>query len=612
MALNGLVAANNLSDVVNSEEAWDNIGNSLSATIPIPSPTLDLDFANNRSLIDNVSGNNLITFDRASTGTFVGSDGLIQTAASGVPRFSYTPMTNESLGLLVEDATTNLLPRSEQFDDNVSWEKVDSLVTANAIAAPDGSITADKFIEAIPTNPSGHYLYQFFTYAPNTPYTFSVFIKAGERFKGYITLDTSLTVFPGGPANGAVFDLSAKTLTLIVGSIGASMIEFPGGWFRLSLTATSSAGGLSAPTIRLLNNTGTLDYAGDGISGLYVWGAQLETQVGATSYIPTTTATVTRAADIANISGSNFNSWYNQEEGTMFADVITSSAPNIYRVIWDVGFAPGVVPGTSIQALWSTPAWYLYPPIPPVNVNSLVITGSGATAASGKIVAGMKANNSIIAANGLLGTIDTSCAMPSPATVLYIGRYIQYSGQGISGTIKRLTYYPARLPNVTLQGLSLYGAVSSFSYSFSIKGRDILALKEVNKVSTRDFVLAKGLSSSIQPRITTASQYTSSGVVLRNAAMPKIAPITRGNYFFSAGLTLSGVSCQINGTNARSIATSPFSGSGATVPLLFAGLRPQANWRISEAMTSGTVTAPESAIPIETSDFLLFIKAGQS
>ena len=148
--------------------------------------------------------------------------------------------------------------------------------------------------------------------------------------------------------------------------------------------------------------------------------------------------------------------------------------------------------------------------------------------------------------------------------------------------------------------------------SFSIQGREILALREVNKTSTRDFVFIKGLRPAVQPRITTASQYTASGVALRDAAMLKIAPTTRGNYFFSAGLTLSGVSCQINGTNARSIATSPFSGSGATVPLLLTRLRPQANWRISEAMASGTVTAPETAIPIETNDFLLFIKAGQN
>jgi hypothetical protein len=137
-------------------------------------------------------------------------------------------------------------------------------------------------------------------------------------------------------------------------------------------------------------------------------------------------------------------------------------------------------------------------------------------------------------------------------------------------------------------------------------------LKEVNRASTRDFIFIKGLTSNAQARITTASQYTASGVALRNAAMLKVAPTTSGNYFFSSGLTLSGATCQINGTNALSIATSPFSSSTATVPLLFAGLRPQANWRFTEPMASGTVTAPEAAIPIETEDFLLFMKAGQS
>lgn len=607
MALNGLVAANNLSDVVNSEEAWDNIGNSLSATIPIPSPTLDLDFANNRSLIDNVSGNNLITFDRASTGTFVNSSGNIQAAASGVPRFSYKP----SLGLLVEGERTNLLLRSEEFE-NASWLKVDALTTANAIAAPDGSMTADKLIETTSTNPSGHYIVQSATYAPNTYYTFSVFVKAGERSKGYLTLDTGLIVFPNGPANGGIFDLSAKTFSPYYGGVGTStIIEYSNGWFRLSLTALSSAGGFGTSlTIRVLNNAGDTNYAGDNTSGFYIWGAQLEVGAEATSYISTTTATVTRAADIASISGSNFSSWYNQAEGAIFADVTpndSSSALVVNPIIWDIGSGLLTPYGSAAYLVWAGYGWLLYPPADPVNIYSLVYTSFGP-----KTAVAIATNNSILAANGLIGAVDTSCSMPPAATTLSIGKYGATNTNFLNGTIKRLTYYPARLPNVTLQGLSLYGAVSSFPYSFSVKGRDILALKEVNKVSTRDFVLAKGLSSKIQPRITTASQYTSSGVVLRNAAMPKIAPTTRGNYFFSTGLTLSGVSCQINGTNARSIATSPFSGSGATVPLLLAGLRPQANWRISEPMASGTVTAPETAIPIETSDFVLFIKAGQN
>ncbi len=148
--------------------------------------------------------------------------------------------------------------------------------------------------------------------------------------------------------------------------------------------------------------------------------------------------------------------------------------------------------------------------------------------------------------------------------------------------------------------------------SFSITGKDILALNGVSDTSTRDFVFIRGLTSRAQPRITTAAQNTASGVTLRNAAMLKASPTTSGNYLFSSGLTLSGVSMRVNGTPLLSIATSPFSGSTATTSILLRELQPQANWRITEPMPSGTIASPEFAIPFETNDFVLFMKAGQN
>lgn len=147
---------------------------------------------------------------------------------------------------------------------------------------------------------------------------------------------------------------------------------------------------------------------------------------------------------------------------------------------------------------------------------------------------------------------------------------------------------------------------------FTVKGRDILALDGIRNTSTRDFVFIKGLAATAQPRITVAASNTASGAASRDLAMPKLAPTTSGNYFFSSGLTLSGISTRINGTPALSIATSPFSGSTATAPLLFRELRPQANWRITESMSSGTIATPELAIPFETNDFVLYMKAGQN
>jgi len=150
------------------------------------------------------------------------------------------------------------------------------------------------------------------------------------------------------------------------------------------------------------------------------------------------------------------------------------------------------------------------------------------------------------------------------------------------------------------------------SIVFTIKGKDILALEGVSNASTRDLIFIKGLVSPAQPRLTTVAQNAASGTTLQNAAMLKASPTTVGNYLFSSGLTLSGVSTRINGTPALSIATSPFSGSTATASILLQELQPQANWRISEPMASGTIASPQLAIPFETNDFVLFIKAGQN
>jgi hypothetical protein len=159
---------------------------------------------------------------------------------------------------------------------------------------------------------------------------------------------------------------------------------------------------------------------------------------------------------------------------------------------------------------------------------------------------------------------------------------------------------------------NLGSSVTTSSGTFTIKGRDILALNGVSNASTRDFVFIKGLTSTAQPRITAAVQSAILGGALRDALMPKVSPITSGDYFFSTDITLSGVSARINDTPALSIATSPFSGSTAITNIFLKELQPQANWRITEPMSSGVIASPDLAIPFEMDDFTLFMKAGQS
>jgi hypothetical protein len=148
--------------------------------------------------------------------------------------------------------------------------------------------------------------------------------------------------------------------------------------------------------------------------------------------------------------------------------------------------------------------------------------------------------------------------------------------------------------------------------TFTVKGRDIFALEGVHNTSTRDFVFIKGLTSTVQPRLAIMSSGTATVAALRDNSLLRNIAVSSGNYFFSSSRTLSGVSTRINGTNARSIATSPFSGSNATTSLFLSNLRVQSNWRITEPMTAGTIASPQLAIPFETDNFVLFMKAGQS
>ena len=152
--------------------------------------------------------------------------------------------------------------------------------------------------------------------------------------------------------------------------------------------------------------------------------------------------------------------------------------------------------------------------------------------------------------------------------------------------------------------------ISGITTSITIQGRDILALEGVRNTSVRDFILIKGLLSAAQPRLTAAATSVASGTVLRDNALLKASPTSVGNYAISRGF-LDASSLRINGIQAASISTAPFSGSTATAPLSISTLSAPVNFRFTQAMPSGTITG-DRAIPIDTASFILYAKAGQS
>ena len=279
---------------------------------PICRPSLDLDFTQERL-------DPRITFSRGSIGTRVNRNRLIETVGVNVPRFDYDPVTGECKGLLIEESRTNLLTYSSDFSQSV-WTKTRSNILSNAAIAPDGTNTAFKLYNDTTVNASHRLTSTAVVTAGLALPTGSIFVKAAEYSRVLMSvIRDNGTAFAGLEV---AFDLKTGTIITNLGYSGVTgRIEpYDNGWYRISVVSTVAATTNYAIRINLLNvflsSAGT--YSGDNTSGIYVWGAQLEAGSFPTSYIPTTASIVPRSADNAQMTGTNFSSWYNPTEGSLF------------------------------------------------------------------------------------------------------------------------------------------------------------------------------------------------------------------------------------------------------------------------------------------------------
>jgi hypothetical protein len=364
---------------------------------------------------------------------------VLQTAAPGIPRFDHNPTTGESLGLLIEGQSTNLLTYSEQFD-NAAWGKSNVTIGSNFLVAPDGNITADKIQETavtgffgISVNPAAAF---------STTYTWSCYAKAGER--NYLTLNFSVLNINGS------FDLTTGTNT-VTGGAGKA-VSVGNGWWRLSVTVTTPASGTNllylVTGVSSVSNINT-QYSGVAGNGIYIWGAQLEASAFASSYIPTVASQVTRSADAASMTGTNFSSWYRTDEGTLFARTQVSgysSSANSDIVSLNLSTNPS---NNSINMFIAFAGPNYRSNITAGSVNQLlqncVYTADMYNDISFCI--GYKTNDSVSYATNIVNTADTSVTVP-PVDRLTL------DGAGIRKYIKRIAYYPKRLSNTELQGVT--------------------------------------------------------------------------------------------------------------------------------------------------------------
>ena len=409
-------------------------------------PSLDLRFADNKSLGDAVGGGSLVTFTRASSGTFVGSDGLLKTATTNEPRFDHNPTTGESLGLLVEEARTNLFLQSNQFD--TTWTNTSSSETAASGTAPDGTNTAWELKDTLDIIATSHIISQSISFVSGTTYTVSVWMKAGTLSQGGLTLPS--TAFGTVIANRV--NLSTGAVLASSAGLTTSVTAFPNDWYRITATATATATANASLQIRPMN--GGISYIGTGTGTILIWGAQMEAAAFPTSYIPTTSATVTRAADVASITGSNFSSWYNQAEGIFFVESNQASLTPSSRLI-------SASDNTTSNRIILTRASALSGNISLTVTNAgtaqvagVILGSSLAAGTSNKVAAGYKAADFAGSINGLTSVTQGTGTIPGSLTQLTSGNGDALGNNPMTGTIKRLTYWPTRLANTTLQQIT--------------------------------------------------------------------------------------------------------------------------------------------------------------
>lgn len=346
-------------------------------------------------------------------------------------------------GYQAEGSRTNLCLQSQTLD-NASWTKNGCSISANAVSAPDGTTTMDKIVED--TANGIHECFQQFTTTANATYTVSATLKAGER--------TSVALLWSTAAEGSgcrvVVDLSNGTLSggaaFGTGTYTDSTITpQANGTYRVTLTGKLDASSTTGFIDTKLRSAGSESYLGDGASGAYGWGFQLEAAALASSYIPTTTASVTRNADVltyvsaGNVSGT---------QGTCYAEATVSSSgstgeakvlvsthngtegtPLYFQNIANTPLS--LYDGTAQRSLGNTSPPYLTP--------TKFSTAWGGTACSGAV-----------SGTVTTGTFDGD--MNISATIA-IGKDVQSTGW-LFGTIRNVRIYGRKLSDANLKGMT--------------------------------------------------------------------------------------------------------------------------------------------------------------
>ena len=355
-----------------------------------------------------------------------------------IPRLDYSNGTCPSL--LVEPQRTNLLTYSSSFD-NAAWDKGQSSVIANSVTSPSGIQDADTLSV---TSINENYLRGAgFSILGNvgSAYTTTIYVKKGTA--NFLRI-RNLFVQDGGDFGNAWFNITNGTVATVQSSQTATIEDAGNGWYRCSLTGVvGSSNRFNFVDFGLTDTDNTL-YPSTAVNS-YIWGAQLEAGSYSTSYIPTTSASVTRNADV--ISKTGISSLIGQTEGVMFIDYNYDAKPdtngNLPMVIYD---------GSNEAYIFITGGGSVRLELYNGGVLQGSIAGSIGAVGRKKIAFGYKQNDFVGYMNGVQIATDNNGTVGAMSN-LYVGSYYTAS-YNANGGINAAALWQTRLTNAQLATLT--------------------------------------------------------------------------------------------------------------------------------------------------------------
>jgi len=388
----------------------------------------------------------LITLSRASTGTYYNSVGTLETALSGVKRINYPQDGSTDFGLFIEAAATNICLQSQNV--STTWTNLNTTDDINTSGTPAGDSTSGQIV--VDTATAAHAIEQTFTGSTSADFCASVFAKQGDHTDIYLrlsdTVDTDYIDIIVDLSDGSI--LQAATATGTNSAVTGGGVEtLANGWYRIWVSGICDSTTAAHKLVVGISQGTTISYLGNGTDSIFVWGAQLEQNSFPTSYIATTTVSVTRAADVATLDLTSV-SWFSATTGSLYVDFKRDI--NVDGLTTNIVSLNDTTANEVIKiSQGSTTASNITGDIIDGGVSQFSVAVNDASINVRKKAAmAWQLNSSAIAVDGSTPTTDTSCTLPT-VTDLQIGAGVSATNS-FYGIIRTLVYYDTRLANATL------------------------------------------------------------------------------------------------------------------------------------------------------------------